>query len=167
MVLAAGRAAPAATDERLERARRAAAALTGDLLKRLTTELGEGGPARAVKVCSEVAPELARAHSRDGLTVRRVSLRTRNAANAPDPWERERLLRMQADAASGDEARGDRRDRGRRASAPAADRRRGALPACHGDPATIDPEVRRLLAERYPLDQATGYRRGTSAARCR
>ena len=31
---------------------------------------------------------------------------------------------------------------------------------CHGAPANIDPEVRRLLAERYPNDQATGYRTG-------
>ena len=151
---------PAATGDRLERARRAAAALTGNLLKRLTAELGEGGPARAVNVCSEVAPELARAHSRDGATVRRVSLRTRNAANVPDPWERERLVRMQADASCGTKPEEivETADGALRLLRPIV----VAAPclSCHGDPANIDPEVRRVLAERYPDDQATGYRTG-------
>ncbi|MBI3082695.1 MAG: DUF3365 domain-containing protein, partial [Gemmatimonadetes bacterium] len=29
--------------------------------------------------------------------------------------------------------------------------------ACHGDPATFIPEVRAVLAQRYPEDRATGY----------
>jgi hypothetical protein len=29
--------------------------------------------------------------------------------------------------------------------------------ACHGDPATFEPDVRAVLARRYPADQATGY----------
>ena len=29
--------------------------------------------------------------------------------------------------------------------------------ACHGDPATFSPEVRAVLARRYPQDRATGY----------
>jgi hypothetical protein len=32
--------------------------------------------------------------------------------------------------------------------------------ACHGDPATIDPAVRKVLAGRYPHDQAVGYKEG-------
>jgi hypothetical protein len=32
--------------------------------------------------------------------------------------------------------------------------------ACHGDPEAIDPQVKRLLAERYPDDTAVGYKPG-------
>jgi hypothetical protein len=113
-----------------------------------------------VKVCSEVAPQIAREHSRDGLGVRRVSLRTRNQDNAPDPWEREQLTRLEAEAASGvrPEETVARTDRELRLLRPIFVA--GACLACHGEPADLDPGVRRLLAERYPDDRATGYRSG-------
>jgi hypothetical protein len=31
---------------------------------------------------------------------------------------------------------------------------------CHGDPAKFTPEVRKILASRYPADMATGYKAG-------
>jgi hypothetical protein len=31
---------------------------------------------------------------------------------------------------------------------------------CHGDPETMDPQVLRVLSERYPEDLATGYEAG-------
>jgi hypothetical protein len=36
----------------------------------------------------------------------------------------------------------------------------GRCLACHGDPAGFDPEVRAVLARRYPDDRATGYAPG-------
>lgn len=147
-------------DEPLERARRAASALGAELLQRLTRELSAGGPTHAVQVCSEVAPQIAREHSRDGLVVRRVSLKTRNPENAPDPWEREQLARMEAETASGarPEETVARTEGELRLLRPIFVV--GTCLTCHGEPAGLDPGVRRLLAERYPDDQATGYRSG-------
>jgi len=146
--------------EAVERARRAAGAMTGELSGRLMKELQDGGPSRAVAVCSEAAPEIARRHSVDGLTVRRVSLRTRNGANAPDAWEREQLDRMAELRDGGGEPK--------ETVATVDGRLRLLRPifvgktclTCHGDPAAIDPSVRSVLASRYPDDRATGYREG-------
>ena len=155
---------PKETTPAIERARAAADALTSALTKRLFTELAAGGPVKAVKVCSEVAPAIAAAHSGPGMTVRRVTLKTRNPADAPDAYERKQLESLEAAQRAGslpkevsDEASGD----GRRIF-------RYLRPivvgepclACHGPRESLDPEVRRILAERYPDDQAFGYGQG-------
>ncbi|MGE5236004.1 MAG: DUF3365 domain-containing protein [Acidobacteriota bacterium] len=148
----------------VERAKAAARALTTELMGRLTRELAAGGPTQAVRVCSEVAQEIARAHSTDGVTVRRVSVKWRNPADRPDAYEAEQLARFEA---------------AHRAGQPLADLVQWvevgstrtlrllrpivvgkACLACHGEPAALDPAVRKLLAERYPNDHATGYREG-------
>jgi hypothetical protein len=155
---------PAASTEAVARAKAAATALTAELMTRLTKEMTAGGPVRAVAVCSEVAQELARSRSRGGVVVRRVSTRWRNPADRPDAFESAGLTRLEA---------------AHRAGAPPADLvewvegdgqktlrlmrpivvKKMCL-VCHGDPASIDPQVKRLLAERYPDDHATGYRDG-------
>lgn len=154
--------APVATaaDARLDRARRAADALSGDLLGRLMAELRNGGPVRAATVCSEVAPEIARRHSVDGLTVRRVSLRTRNPANEPDAWERDRLAELAGSWKPGGAIEETVATVAGKLRLLRPIRVGGTCLACHGDPAAIAPEVRDLLAQRYPEDRATGYREG-------
>jgi cytochrome c5 len=150
-----------ATSAAVARAEAAAGALGKGLLERLTQELHSGSAADAVRVCSEVAPQLARAHSGDGLTVRRISLKARNPANVPDTLEREVLVEMQALHA--DERRpvsvtrvveteGRAQLRWFRPIVVASTCLR-----CHGAADEIDPEVRAILAERYPEDRATGY----------
>jgi hypothetical protein len=145
-------------------ARAAADALAGELMGRLVDELGRGGPAAAIEVCAAVAQEIAAEHSRAGFTVRRVSSRTRNPANAPDAYERsmlDQLERAHADGALPAElveleyAGGRRRVRYLRPIVVAA-----PCLACHGDPAGIDPAVRAALATRYPGDRAVGYAAG-------
>jgi len=74
--------------EALERARQAADALTGELIETLGHELGTSGPVGAVKVCAEMAPQIAASHSVDGVTVRRVTLKVRNPQDTPDDYER-------------------------------------------------------------------------------
>jgi hypothetical protein len=143
------------------RAEAAAGALGKDLLQRLTRELREGTAADAVRVCSEVAPQLALAHSGDGLTVRRTSLKARNPANVPDPLEREVLLELQALHADGQRPASTTRV----VDAEGRTQLRWFRPIvvgstclrCHGPVDEIDPEVRAILAERYPTDRATGY----------
>jgi Protein of unknown function (DUF3365) len=161
---AAGVAALAPGDPSLARAHHAAAALTTELLGRLRRELDAGGPAKAIAVCSEVAPAIAARLSRDGLTVRRVGTRVRNPANAPDPFEAAVLSRWQE--AIGRGAAPQEEDawvvadgvRTLRVMRPIMT---GELClACHGPASGLDPAVRAALAERYPTDRATGYREG-------
>jgi hypothetical protein len=148
----------------LERAEEAAQALSRDLLQRLQEEIRNGGPAGAVRVCSEVAQGLAASHSGGGLTVRRVSLRVRNPADRPDPIERESLLELQQ---LHDEGRLPERitrivtgREGRELRYLRPIRIVPVCLGCHGPSGSLDPEVARLIAERYPDDEATGYAAG-------
>jgi hypothetical protein len=145
----------------LERARGAADALGGELMQRLLAELSEGGPVRGVRVCSEVAPAIAGEHSRDGLTIRRVSLKARNPADVPDAWERAKLEELESLHADG------RMPKELYEVADGATLRylRPIVVVqpclkCHGRPEDMDPEVVEVIRERYPDDQATGYARG-------
>jgi hypothetical protein len=152
----------AGVEQALVRARAAGDALTGELRDVLAAELAAGGPERAVRVCSEVAPAIAERHSVDGITVRRVTSRTRNPASAPDEAELAGLRLLQERHGSGDMP-------GELIEVVAADGGRElhylrpilvAEPclACHGD--ALDPAVRALIRERYPHDTAVGYRAG-------
>ena len=168
-VAAAADAVPPAD---LERARQAAGQLKGELMKSLTAALAEGGPSQGVRVCSEIAPGIAARLSGDGMTVRRVTTRPRNPANAPDAWERRMLDTLAAAHARGEavveltEVSEEKLPRGA-AGAPKSvllymAPLTVAAPClqCHGDPAQIDPAVKAALAEKYPKDQATGYKAG-------
>jgi hypothetical protein len=151
-------------EQAVERARAAADALVDELMQRLLAELEEGGPARGVRVCSEVAQEIAERHSRDGLTVRRVSLRVRNPADEPDPWERAKLEELAALRGDGRmpeelyEIAGKGEEQALRYLRPIV----VVQPCldCHGDPDRMDPAVVELIRERYPDDRATGYSDG-------
>jgi hypothetical protein len=154
----------AAIDDALTRARDAARALGADLMQRLLAEMEEGGPMQAVKVCSEIAQSVAATHSTAGLTVRRVSLRVRNPADAPDDVEREALLELEAlhdeGRLPGEWVRTEDGPAGRRLRFLKPITILPACLACHGDLVELEPDVRRLLAERYPDDRAFGYAAG-------
>lgn len=166
-------AVPPPPPEAIERAREAADALSGALMPRLAEELQAGGPARAIRVCSEIAQKTARDLSVNGLVVRRVTLRPRNTANAPDAWEVGTLQDMEM------EHRREGRATERVEVMPDGQELRLMRPivvgaaclACHGTPERLDPAVQRLLLERYPSDQAVGYRerefRGAVSVRLR
>lgn len=147
-----------------ERAEESAQALGRELMQRLLAELETAGPVEAVRVCSEVAREIAADHSVDGITVRRVSLKVRNPADAPDDFERAALVEL-----------GDLHEQGRlpddMTKVVATDegrRLRYLRPivivkpclTCHGSAESIDPEVARMIDERYPEDQAKDYADG-------
>jgi len=155
---------PGIDPARVEQARAVANELSSALAMRLVSEMQRGGPAAAVKVCAEVAPALAESHSKDGVTVRRVSLKFRNPSNAPDAYEAaqlERLATLHAEKKSPAEVvdvvtAGDRRVLRFMRPIAVADR----CLACHGPVEGLSPEVRRLLAEKYPRDRATGFATG-------
>lgn len=148
----------------LEEARRRATAFTQDLLATLMAELKVSGPSSAIKVCALKAAELAKAHSGQYISVRRVTLQPRNPANRPDAFEEEQLRVMAKKAAAGEsvgevwqwlEGTGEKVFRYLRPIFV------GKLCLrCHGPRQDLDPEVQRLLAELYPQDQAVGYRLG-------
>ena len=152
--------------EALERARRVAKKMSVELKAELVRALDEYGPAGAIDVCSKRAPEIARAVSVEGVSARRVSMKTRNPADRPDPWEQdvlERLIELVAieRQAVPDELAVVVEEQGRRelrymkpifVVAPCL--------ACHGEESSIDPEVRATLARLYPADQAVGYAEG-------
>lgn len=86
----------------LDQARNLAATVPANLLAVLTDELNRSGPAGAIEVCREKAPQMARAASeRSGWNVRRASLRNRNPKGVPDVWERAALERFDTQAAAG------------------------------------------------------------------
>jgi len=148
----------------LERARSAASALGGDLQQELLAALAAGGPLLGVEVCSVEAQEISRTHSDEELSVRRVSLLTRNPINDPDSYEEGRLealasahLRNELPA---EEAQvlvedGERVLRLMRPIVIAE-----PCLACHGDPGVMEAEVLEMIQARYPEDRAFGYRAG-------
>lgn len=151
----------------LAEARGIASAMPPKLLQVLTDEITKGGPESAIDVCSQQAPQMARAASQQtGWNIRRVSLRQRNAAAAPDAWERAALEDFDRRAAAGESPStlekaetltlGERKEW----------RYLKALPTgplclqCHGPGDALSAPVRARLHERYPADQATGYAAG-------
>lgn len=146
------------------RARSAASDLVSRLQKRLMEELSAGGPAKGIEVCSAEAPAIAAGISKDGLSVRRVTSKPRNPANAPDAYESEVLEAMEADDRRGEKVAE------RESVVETADGMElrylkpifvaGPCLACHGARESLAPEVREALAARYPEDRAVGYASG-------
>jgi hypothetical protein len=116
----------------------------------------ESGPAEAVAVCRDKAPQIAAALSVDGVSMGRSSHRLRNPANAPRQW----LAPIVSAFADGTfELAPQVVDIG--------DGRTGyvepivAQPlclTCHGT--DVQPELAARIAELYPDDAATGFAAG-------
>ena len=146
------------------RARQAADALGAELMDRLVDAVAEGGPVAAIRVCSEVAQSVAASHSSEDLSVRRVSLKARNPADEPDPYERRKLEELERLHAEG-RLPEEWVERVAHDGGTAVRYLRPivvieACLGCHGTPERIDPEVRGLIEERYPEDRALGYGEG-------
>jgi hypothetical protein len=139
--------------------------LGDDLMSGLAKALERGGPGLAIHFCADSAQVRTLRYWKDGVYIRRVSERVRNVDDTPDTLELQGLRQLAAEHRAGrlpDEAVSVIR---------AADGThqlqylrplvvQTACLACHGDPATLAPEVRSLLARRYPHDHATGYAAG-------
>lgn len=153
------------TAEREAAAKEAAAYLIKQLGGALKQEMAKGGPAAAVKVCTQLAPEIAGRISRErGWRVTRVSDKVRNPLlGMPDAWEQTVLADFRTRAAKGEAL--DQTTYAEVVEEPQGKYFRfmkaiGIKPvclACHGQEDQIAPEIRATLAENYPKDQATGY----------
>ena len=150
----------------------AARATASDLIQRLGAalkkEMAAGGPDHALRVCRDIAPELAGELSRKtGARVSRVSLRTRNPLlGQPDTWEQRVLADFDQQAAQG--AKPETLERSEVVTEPQGRffRYMKAIPVqplcltCHGTPDAIPAPVKARLATDYPHDRAAGYMLG-------
>jgi hypothetical protein len=131
----------------------------------LTEAIRTGGPEHAIDFCAGRAQELTAgtvAGLGPGWEVKRTTVRPRNPANEADALELEALEYFHAAEAAGQAlpefyvqptATGDYRY-----YRPLVV---GALCVeCHGPRTDLDPAMLRVLDERYPGDQATGYQVG-------
>ena len=137
----------------------------------LTHALAKGGPVGAISVCQIQAPALTQ-QVRDQarppgavFSLKRTSNRLRNPADAPDPEERQALqIYLEAEARH-ESLPPDLLQKvvteGKTTYRYYQPIRVAALClSCHGDPAALSSGVKTLLRERYPQDQAVGYKDG-------
>lgn len=153
------------SDEAVARARAAANGLGKELQSQLFAALDSGGPSRAVAFCADSAQAWTARHAREGVYVRRVSLRVRNPANRPDSAEEWQLRRLDSLHGAGTLPGEVVRSTGTASGERVVEYARPILVqerclACHGTRARLAPGIAEILAARYPSDQATGYRIG-------
>ena len=148
-------------------ARKVAGSVPPKLLAVLTEEIGKTGPDGAILVCSDKAPQLAKAASDEtGWNIRRVSLKTRNPRAVPDAWERAALEDFDRRAAAGEAPATLEKAELVTEGGKQSYRYMRALPTlplclnCHGSPEQLTPAVTEKLKALYPADKAVGYRPG-------
>lgn len=149
-------------------ARKTAAGFMKELGAAFKREMAAGGPAATVKVCSEIAPEIAgRISRKTGWRVTRVGTRVRNPLlGMPDAWEQKVLADFERRAAKGESF--DKMSFSEVVEEPDGRYFRfmkaiGVKPlclACHGPEDRLAPKIRAVLKERYPHDKATDYKAG-------
>lgn len=127
-------------------------ALFNALMERLQTVIKEQGLAKAIAVCGDEAPQIAQAVGKErGVRIGRTSHKLRNPNNRPPNWAqslvkaevKEPQVLLHSDG---------------RLAVLLPIRLKSQCLVCHGPETAIPNEVRTALQERYPNDQATGFR---------
>lgn len=151
-----------AEDSQLETSRLLVQSFGASLQAELKKALAEGGPTQAVAVCRDRAPQLASELSRQsGAKVGRTSLRYRNPANAPEPWQVKVLqgFESQIGAHDIDSAQEYFIEEDDGTTRYMSEIRTGAVClACHGKSLPAELDVR--LEADYPHDRARNYELG-------
>lgn len=150
-----------------EEGRKVVAELAARLGAELQKEMKAHGPASAIRVCRDAAPEIASELSRKtGWKVSRVSLKTRNAAlGMPDAWEQKVLAefverREKKEPADMEYAEIVEEPQGRFFRYMKAIPTQGACLRCHGGEDAVPQDVKAALKAEYPHDRAVGYAPG-------
>lgn len=171
LFLASISSAPVMADELAERkaaARMATANFVKQLGGELKKEMKANGPASAITVCRDLAPQIAGEISREnGWQVTRVGTRVRNPMlGLPDSWESKVLDDFAARATKGE----DYKDIAHSEVVQIGDEKyyrfMKAIPmqpaclSCHGSDKEIPGAVQAKLDKDYPHDRATGYKPG-------
>ena len=129
------------------------------VLRELTGALSRGGPGSAVSFCHLDATYLSqRIGKESGIAAGRTSDRLRNPTNAPRPWAAPLVKANAGRQANGVD--GFVVDLGNRVGVLRPIAQRPVCAACHGPVDKLNPQVLRVLADRYPADRAVGFREG-------
>jgi len=134
----------------------------------MKAEMKTNGPVAAIKVCSDVAPDIATDISLEkGWKVTRVGTRVRNPMLAmPDVWEQKVLAEFLERANKGESMRNMVyselviEPNGKHFRFMKAIGVKPLCLTCHGGQSDIPEAVKAALQARYPHDQATGYKPG-------
>jgi hypothetical protein len=137
---------------------------SGKLIAALTAAIAKDGPAGAIGVCSEKAPEIAelvgKAH---GVTLGRMTEKPRNPFNAAGEAGKEILAAFALDMKNGKPpaARSITNTKGETTFVAPIVIPGPLCLQCHGDPANdIAPQTLTAIRKLYPEDRATGYKTG-------
>jgi hypothetical protein len=151
---------PAELSPRVDAANAAIGDLKQTLSGRLVPTVQKQGPKAGIEVCSGDAAKLTReVGERHGVQIGRSSARLRNAkSNTAPTWLAGYIERVSAQKAK--DAKPAVYDLGDRLGVAQPLGVQPLCLTCHGDPATIPPDVKAALSERYPGDRATGYSEG-------
>ncbi len=135
------------------------------LKKALRGSIIASGPAATINVCSVSAPAIERSlGSQHNWQISRTSTRIRNPNNRPDPWERRVLQNFASKIKQGAPVKGLEETAVINLNGRPTFRYMKAIPVgnvcltCHGR--KISGSVATAINDRYPSDQAKGYRRG-------
>ena len=148
-------------------ARKTATGLIQTLGGELKAAMTSSGPAGAIGVCKERAPQIAaEAAQRTGMKIKRVSPNNRNPKGVPDAWETQALAKLGKRLAAGEKP--ETLDMHEVVSGSEGKEFRYAKALvtqpmclnCHGDPDKMAPDVKAKLAAEYPNDKAVGYSAG-------
>jgi hypothetical protein len=146
-----------------EVAQKAVVELKTRLVKKLTEAIAKGGPVAAVDLCKVEAPKIAADLSVGQVQVGRTSHRLRNPANSPKKWVEPILADFQKLPPP---------VAGAKPISKLVQLEKGAIGyaeplftqplclGCHGDPSKMDAKLKEALAQKYPHDQATGFKEG-------
>ena len=137
----------------------------GQLKGELQNAMKSAGPLNAIDVCNKTAPAIAKSLSeKHGWKVARTSLKTRNSSNAADAWEVNVLNAFEERKAKGEDVKSMAYSEAIEVKGRKYFRFMKAIPTgevclkCHGE--NISPEINVKLKDKYPDDQATGFKLG-------
>jgi Protein of unknown function (DUF3365) len=137
-----------------DRAMTAKDAMFNQLMGKLKEELGKGDPAGAIAVCQEEAPRIAQQVAKDkGVKIGRTALKLRNPQNQPPAWAKDLIDRSVAEPTFLENKQGE-------FAALLPIKLQAQCLLCHGSGEQIPAGVKNALTQRYPKDQATGFKEG-------
>jgi cytochrome c553 len=165
-------ASVAIADNELDQREKAAGLVAQDFVKQLgghlKNEMQTNGPEKAIKVCKDVAPQIASQLSvENGWKVARVTTKVRNPLmGMADQWERKVLADFEAKA-----GKGESYESMSEAAVVDEDGKfyfrymkplviKPVCLTCHGGDEQLPATVKNGLQEAYPFDQAKGYKDG-------
>ena len=134
--------------------------LKGILIQQIKT----GGVLQAVSVCSDTAQVLTNNYGvEQGIYIKRVSLKNRNPNNYPDDFEKSVLIKFEL--LHQNNSLNNETEIAEIVSEGDFNYMRYLKPIivqaeclnCHGSEADIIPDVKNLIAQKYPDDKAIGY----------